>query len=131
MTSQFFEEQIERLKSRFTPRPFDAEFVRLVSSCVATMENEDFRQMVDTFIGTRAANKPPLLVDFREGRIQVEKNKFKRTVIGATRAMSGFANSTVKEALTRHGFSGCKSINEAVEVQKEKQRIAKALEEKE
>jgi hypothetical protein len=130
MTQEFFEQQIDRLKVRFGEKAFDKEFVSLIAKECFSMQDADFLDLVNLMIATRKHNSSPILTDFREMRVQSDKNKFGRVVGHAVRAMSQHSKGTVHEALIRAGFHGCKTIEEALNVQLEKNRIAKALEEK-
>lgn len=128
MTEEFFQTQIQRLKTRFGEKAFDKEFVTLIARECFSMSDADFLDLVNTMIATRKHNSSPILTDFREMRIQSEKNKFGHVVSSAVKAMSAHAQGSVHEALIRAGFHGCKTIEEALAVQMEKNRIAKALE---
>ncbi len=125
MLSKTLAEQVARLKVRFGDRAFDAESVSLIRREVITMRDEDFVFMVDGLIASRPHTKAPLLTDFREGRLKVEKRIFDAQVSGAARAMGTQWSGGLKAYLARE-FPGCKTLNEAVEVRKLQIKIAKA-----
>lgn len=127
MTEDCFKLQSERLRIRWK-NAFDPAFLDLLGKKMAGVTNEIFIEIVSFFIGSRPISKPPLLQDFQDARLTLEKRRFTNDVKGADKIIHG--PGTVREALLRAGYTGCKSINEAVEIQTTKNRIAKALEEK-
>lgn len=78
MTEISFLAQIDRLKTRFGPKSFDAEFTKLLAKEVAIVPEDFFRGVVDTWIGMRKTSNPPLLVDFRECRLAWQKSLLKK-----------------------------------------------------
>jgi hypothetical protein len=119
MTRENFDEQLSRLRFRFGDRNFDPEFIKLLAKEVQSMPDHDLTRMVSDFIGSRPATRPPLLVDFREARIQIEKYKFTREVQGAADAVFDWAKQKGLKAFLDENYPGCKSLWEAVQVQVE------------
>lgn len=87
MSPEQFKTQVERLRGRFGDKAFDNEFVKLVWRVVEGMHFVDFMKCVETFIGSRSHNKPPLLSEFRESRLAIEKHRFNREVDGAGKVL--------------------------------------------
>jgi hypothetical protein len=112
MTQTFFVEQMHRLKTRFGEKSFDIELIKLLGREIASVEEDFFRRTVDTWIGMRKNNNPPLLVDFREARLAFEKNNLARETIGASK---NFAFS-LKEVLQKH--YKVETVKEAYELEK-------------
>lgn len=123
MTQEFFQDQVKRLKMRFGEKAFDSEIVQLIGREVISMTREDFMRVVDVMIGQRAANKPPLVSDFREARLAQEKYKFNRVVQEAV-SPSNWQNGL--QAVLDRDYPGCKTLSEAVELQKLRNQIARA-----
>ncbi len=117
--------QIERLKSRFGDRAFDPEFIDLARGEMARMRDDALIKMVDFFIGSRPANRPPLISDFRDGRYAAEKVSFNADVAGALKALDKPWQTGLKPYL-ENNFPGCKTLEEAVEVRRLQIQIAKA-----
>ncbi len=117
--------QVERLRTRFGDKAFDAEFILLARSEMARMRDDDLVRMVDVFIGSRAANRPPLLVDFREARHLAQGRKLQSDIAGALKALETPWQTGLKPYLEKH-FPGCKTLEEAVEVRRLQIQIARA-----
>lgn len=127
MTDQFFREQIKRLRTRFGDKAFDPEFIQLAWQVVHDMSEAGFRRFVDVLIGSRTANKPPLLSEFREARQQEQNLKFQNDLKGA----SQFLNRKAPEEMRKHmkqvlkrDFGGVDSLMDAVEVAKVQRRTS-------
>ncbi len=113
MTQDVFEYQLQLLKTRFGDRAFDEAFTAQVAAEVASMSNEAFVRLVNVLIGTRAHNRPPLIVDFREARIAEQNRSFQREVAGASNVLNHPANSEgLKRILNARGVE---SLAEAIE----------------
>lgn len=116
MTPECFEAQVGRLRLRFGEKSFDHEFIKLLSREMSPLPNDSFIKIVDTMIGTRPHNSPPILTHFREMKLQSEKYALSRNTQLAANAMS---KSTIemKDILSRHGYEGAANLKEAVEIQ--------------
>lgn len=125
MTEDFFNDQVVRLKIRFGNKPFDYEFQRLVAAEVKFMSDKDFLDLVNFLIAMRPATKPPLLQDFRDGRINAEKKLLERNINGAIHVTNGEWPNGLKKVLEKD-FPGCSSIKEAVELVKFKNQMKEA-----
>ena len=126
MTSSELNEQILRLKTKFGEKAFDVESVALIRREVINMRGEEFRFLVDGLISTRLHSRPPLVSDFRDARLAVEKRILEATVSAASRAMSSpVFHSGLKSYLEKE-FPGCRTLNEAVEVRRLQIQVAKA-----
>ena len=128
MSPAFFFEQWDRLKVRFGVRAMDEEFKRLCALEVNTMSEAGFRRFVDVMIGSRMYNKPPLLSEFREARLNEEKLKFQNDVIGA----AAFVQKRAPEEMRNHlrnilskEFGKVSGVAEALEVARVRLRIKK------
>lgn len=125
MTNEFLHGQFERLKARFGNKAFDSQLCHLIASEVWTMSESDVVGLVNFLIGSKAATRPPLLEDFRSGRLAAERRRLERDMAGASRAMSKEWDS---ESLTRAidanpDWAGCKTATECVEIERLKIRI--------
>lgn len=125
MNSKTLAEQVARLKIRFGEKAFDSETVSLIRKETITMRDEEFVFMVDGLIATRPHTKAPLVIDFREGRLKVEKRILDAQTAGATRAMSGEWNKGLQSYLAKE-FPGCKTLWEAAEVRRLQIQMQKA-----
>jgi len=125
MTREIFDQQIQRLQVRWR-NAFDREFVSLLANRMNGISNDDFVEIVNFFIGNRPVSKPPLMQDFQDERIRRERQAFNRDVAGAASAMDRPWQGGLQAFLARE-YPGCKTLNEAVEVQIEKNRIARAM----
>lgn len=115
MTKDFFNSQMGRLKLRFGERAFDPEFQSLIAKEVSNMRDYEFTKLVETMIGARKHSNPPTIVDFREMRVQVEKDAFNRDLDGASRALNAPRGSL--RAYLENNHPGCKTLWEAVEAE--------------
>lgn len=126
MKNDFFKTHITRLQVRFGNRAIDNEFIQLAWREVHDMSEAWFARTVDTWIGSRSHNKPPLLSEFREARIAEEKLKFENDLRGAT----GFLERRAPEEMRKHlrailikEFGGVEGIQDALEVARLKQKV--------
>jgi hypothetical protein len=125
MTDSYFRDQVKRLRMRFGDRAFDNEFVLLVWREVYSMSEVGFQRLVDVLIGSRSANKPPLLSDFREARIKEDKWRFDNEVKSAARVLQHpSVTAPIKEVLKRD-FGGVESVKDALEIARLKLRTNK------
>ena len=128
MTEQFFANQWQRLVTRFGERSMDAEFMRLCANEVHDMSEAAFARFCDVLIGSRTANKPPLLSEFREARLAENKRRFDNEVRGAANAMFGPSGTPqerkahVLKVLSKE-FGSVSSIAEALEVARLRLRL--------
>lgn len=128
MTFDFFKSQIDRLKLRFGEKAFDPEFIRLLHKEVNPMSNQSFVHVVDVLIGSRPASRPPLLIDFREMRIKIEKEDFNKVVNGAVKTVYNPANHNGLKSYLAKEYPGCNSLWEAVEVERLRIKVKRAME---
>lgn len=128
MTDIGFKDQIKRLRTRFGDKNFDAEFIQLVWTEVHDMSEHAFKRFVDVLIGSRTANKPPLLSEFREARQNEQKLKFDNDVRGAAQALRRAPEEMRKHLrqVLKADFGGVTSLTDAMEVARIQQRAAKA-----
>lgn len=99
MTQAFFLQQVKRLQVRFGERALDAEFVQLIWREVHEMSEHAFQRFCDVMIGSRSHNKPPLLSEFREARMQEQKLRFENDVRGASQSLERKAPAEMREHL--------------------------------
>ena len=125
MTQEFFLKQISRLKARFGEKHFDHEFVQLVAREVVTMSEPAFLRFVDVTIGSRTVNKPPLLSEFREARMNEERVKFQNDVAGAAQALRRGSpeemRKNMRTVLSRE-FGAVDTLSDALEIARLKHR---------
>lgn len=135
MTEQFFAEQWKRLEIRFGSKSMDAEFMRLCAREVHDMSDSALKRAVDVWIGSRTANKPPLLSEFREARLAEQKLRFDNDVRGAANTLFGpkggpsERKAHVLKVLSKE-FGNVSSIAEALEVARLRIRVANAANDK-
>lgn len=115
-------DQMERFRIRFGERAFDEEFVRLIKRELLNMANDDMIRMTDIMIGTRASTRPPTIVDFREARLNLERNKFNREVQGA---VVGWDSTALPRSLEKM-WPGARTALEAMEMELLRRQIARA-----
>lgn len=116
MTPEQFKTQVERLRGRFGDKAFDNEFVKLVWRVVEGMHFVDFMKCVETFIGSRSHNKPPLLSEFREARLAIEKHRLNQSVDGAGKLLYHPALVKPIAEVLQKDFGAVNSVLEAMEV---------------
>lgn len=122
MTQEFFKTQMARMQTRFGARNIDNEFVKLVWQAVADMSEHAFARTCDVFIGSRTANKPPLLSDFREAYLLEAKRRFDNDVQGAGKLLyHPSVAKPLREVLMRD-FGAVETAAEALEAARRKLR---------
>lgn len=115
MTDADFKSQITRLQSRFGERAFDAEFTLLIWKDVHDMRFNDFRQVVDTFIGSRPHHKPPLQSEFREHRLLIERHRMEGEKRGPAKILNHPSMRPLADIL-RKDFGAVDSVKDAFEI---------------
>lgn len=125
MQSKTLADQIERLKTRFGDRAFDEESIQLVRREVINMADQEFIFLVDGLIATRPYTKAPLISDFRDARLKIEKRILEANLAGAAKAMNIPWSGGLKAYLAKE-FPGCKTLNEAVAVRKLQIQVTRA-----
>lgn len=123
MKSDYFLTHIKLLQNRFGEKALNKSFVDLVWREVCTMSDFGFARTCEVFIGSRPHTKPPLLTDFREARLRDEKREFDNQVRDAASAMDWPARGGLQRFLTATYGSECKTLNQAVEMQIELNRM--------
>ncbi len=120
MTNEFLHAQFERLRARFGKKAFDTQISHLIASEVWSMSESDFIGLVNFLIGTKPATRPPLLEDFRNGRLAAEKRRLDRDAKAASGVMaSDWTSGGLRRALDANAdWRGCKTLMEAVEVER-------------
>lgn len=128
MTEIEFDKEIERLRAEFGSNYFKASRLKLIWDYVSDLSQYEFSRIVNGFLGKM--RQAPLPEDFREEarniRRSIALSKFDQNVNGAIQAM-GFSNASIQDALAKTGYPGCKTINEAVEVERLKIRISREM----
>lgn len=119
MNPAFFQAQIQRLITRFGQKAFDPEFCKLIWREAHDMSEQGFMRYCDVLIGSRSANKPPLLSEFREARLKEQKLKFDNDVRGATQFLKRQAPEEMRKhlrAVLSREYGAVESVSEALEV---------------
>lgn len=117
MTMEFFLQQWQRLVNRFGAKAMDEELRRLCAIEVDVMGEGEFLNAVNVWIGSRTHMRPPLLTDFREARLAVEKRKLSKEVNAATVQLR--EPKEMQEHLSKTlslNYGPVESVAEAVEV---------------
>ncbi len=112
--------------SRFGAKAFDEEFSRIIAAEVKFMSEVSFVKLVNFLIGSRPPSRPPLLADFREGRLNDEKNELQRNL---NKAKDIFTNPSMAEGLKSildRDYKGAKTALEAMHIEKLRMQIKKA-----
>lgn len=117
MKQTFFLEQMNRLKSRFGPKNFDIEFIKVVGIEIASVSEEFFMQTVNTWIGERKTSQPPLRSDFRDCRLAYEKTKLNTVVEKAAQTF----HYGLKDVLKKH--YKVDTLSEAMELERMKIKL--------
>lgn len=117
MTGPEFSAQMQRLERHFGKKQFSQEFVELVFREIGQMTAYGLQRAVDTWIGTRAHTRPPLLTDFRDASLAEAKRFFQREVSGAA-DWRGKQTTEQKLKALRKAFGHVESIGDAIEVAK-------------
>ena len=121
MNPQKFHVQWQRLVVRFGARSMDDEFKLLASKEVHDMGEAAFHRFVDVMIGSRTANKPPLLSEFREARLAENKLRFDNMTRAAAQTLFGpdgppaDRRAHVLKVLSKE-YGAVNSITEALEI---------------
>lgn len=118
MTPDQFKKQIERLRSRFGERAFDNEFAALVWKVVDGMQHTDFVKCVETFIGSRSHNKPPLLSEFREQRFNIERHRMEGEKRGPAKILNHPSLRPLGDILSKEYGGGVDSVADAFKIAK-------------
>jgi hypothetical protein len=128
MTQEFFREQIARLQQRFGPKAFDEEFNRIIAAEVKFMSEISFVKLVNHLIGSRPPSRPPLLVAFKEGRLNDEREALSRASQGAAKSFNNPALSEGLKSILARDYNGARTALEAVHIQILRNQIKKANE---
>lgn len=121
MIQEVFNKQIDRLKVRFNEKHFDLEFTRLAWLEVKAMSESRFIWQVNTWLGSKPVNKPPMMAEFTEARLAEEKLKRSGEAAAASRAFHSRDTKPISEVLKPH-FGQVTSIQEALEIARMKIR---------
>ena len=129
MSPEFFNTQWQRLVNHFGDRAMNPEFRLLAAREVRDMPESEFQRTVDVWIGSRPHTKPPLIPDFRDARLAVQKRRFEEDVRGA----SNFLKKRAPEEMRKHlrailskEFGAVESVSEALEVARLRYKVAQA-----
>ncbi len=129
MTQIFFLSQIDRLKRRFGEKHFDIEFIKLVGQEVNSMSDMGLQRFVDVMIGSRTHNKPPLLSEFREARLNEEKQRLSRDGQKWVEEISRPARQKGLKKILKELY-GVSSVKEAIEYERLQKGLREANETK-
>ncbi len=91
MKESEFGEQVKLLQTHFGEKQFNPAFCKFLWEEVGAMPAQSFSQLVRVMVENRKANNPPVLTDFREQRLTLEKKSFEREVYQATKAVGHLA----------------------------------------
>lgn len=116
MTLIEFRDQIERFKKRFGEKAFDEEFIKLVWREVKDMPAHAFERTADVMIGARKHTDPPRVTDFREARLNAQKNAFDREVAGAANILRHPTLSKPLAEVLKRDFGAVDSVKDALEI---------------
>lgn len=123
MTEIFYITQIDRLKRRFGDKNFDAEFIKLAGFEAKLMSDTWFQKTVDTWIGSRAPNKPPLLSEFKEARLSEERIRLNNMTRDAGQVLSHPAKAEGLKKILKEQFGNAQSVMDAVELLRLKKEL--------
>lgn len=128
MLPEDFNEQWQRLIERFGVKAMDNEFKKLVVIEVRDMTIFAFKQAVDVWIGSRPHNRPPLLTEFREARLNREQSKLKADVrtIGGVLRENNIDPAKLGKTLEDQYGAGIDTPVKAFEFKRLQERIKKA-----
>lgn len=118
-----FAHQFARLRIRFGEKALDDEFMSLALREIEELSPEAFTRACDVWIGSRKHTDPPRMAEFREAAAAFNKRNLENTMRGALHA---FETRAMPEILARHGYPGCKTLYEAVQVERHRMRIRQA-----
>lgn len=124
MTNDQFQFQMHRLESAFGERHFPLERLELIWGLVAWMGLGQFSCVVDHMLSTM--RYAPLPKDFKEASILEKKKAFENDVGGAIKALNTPWSGGLQAFLTKQ-YPGCKTLNEAVQVQILQNQVQRAL----
>jgi hypothetical protein len=125
MTPPEFDVQMNRITATFGEgKVYNRERLALIWKAVNDLTAHSFSRIVDNFIAS--SRYAPLPKDFQEAAYAERKNSFNREVDGAARALDVPWAGGLKAYLARE-YPGAKTLNEAVAIEREKMKIAKAL----
>jgi hypothetical protein len=110
MTPATFNAQMKRLTTRFGLKALDQEFCSLVWRACSEMSDGGFITFCDVLIGSRKHTDPPRLQEFRDAVLAEQQRK------------------PMPEILTRLGYPSCKTLWDAVEVEREIIRMQRQVE---
>lgn len=125
MTLDQFKFQISRLESTFGERNFDTERLDLIMTSVMWMELGEFSKIVSHFIATfRSA---PLPKDFKEAAM-IQRHRAEKSQVRDSIPIfdENFKNEGLKNLLAKD-YPGCKTLMEAIEVEKHRIKVRSAL----
>lgn len=125
LDANFFQSQIKKLSEAFPGKNFDQARIGMIWSFCHDLANEQFSFIANHFIKTRSATRPPLPADFDEAARLEIKNAFSRDVEGAAAAMNTPWPTGLKSFLEKN-YPGCKTINDAMSVERLKIQVKKA-----
>jgi hypothetical protein len=127
MSPAEFDVQMNRVTQTFGEgKVYNRERLALIWKAVNDLSAPSFSRIVDNFIAS--ARYAPLPKDFQESAYAERRHSFNREVDGAAKAMDREWPTGLKGFLERE-YPGAKTLNDAVEIQIEKNKIAKALKE--
>jgi hypothetical protein len=114
MTELEFKTEMHRLESTFSPSAFSFERLELI--------RRNFARIVDHLIAN--FRTPPLPKDFKEAA-SAERNHMADLRSVPSIYQPDFKSKPLKKVLERF-YPGCETLNEAIEVEKIKLRVARA-----
>lgn len=120
MTQDEFKEQITRLKVKFTERAFDPETCRVLWLEVATVPPNVFAEAVRIWLGHRKPSNPPLAPDFKQVKLNYERNVLKQNAMGATRAIEDPTQFQGLRTVLAKDYPQAKSLMDAVQIQRQR-----------
>jgi hypothetical protein len=122
MTELEFKTEMHRLESTFSPSAFSFERLELIRRYVADIPARNFARIVDHLIAN--FRTPPLPKDFKEAA-SAERNHMADLRSVPSIYQPDFKSKPLKKVLERF-YPGCETLNEAIEVEKIKLRVARA-----
>jgi hypothetical protein len=126
VTQSEFDSQMQRITGTFGDgRVYSRERVAMIWGSVSDLSAKSFSNIVNLFIAT--LRQPPLPSDFREAAYAERKRSFESDVVGAAKAMDIPWQNGLQAFLARE-YPGCKTLNQARDVQIEKNKIKRAME---